>query len=396
MTERLYHRDAYRKHFRGIIRQKNNHQEKIAVELDQTCFYPTSGGQPWDRGELNGVQVVEVVEQGGRVLHLLQEDGLEVGKRVEGKIDWRRRFDHMQQHTGQHLLSQAFLRTLQTETVSFHLGGEVSTIDLSRERLESEEIYQVEDLCNQIIFENRPIRIHFVDRDDQSQLSLRKTSSRSGTLRIIEIADFDYSPCGGTHLRQTGELGLVKIRRWVRVKKRARVEFYCGWRALKDYRWKNRAVYRFSCLYSSLDREVVTAAEEHLAQESSQRKTIAEMQAKLLDFKAHELFQKSQARGEVQVVCEILPERELATVKELARRIAQGGEKRLVLLGVEAERPVLLFARSSDLSYDMGEWISQVSHFIEGKGGGNPIQAQAGGGRREGLPQALQWVLDLL
>ena len=396
MTERIYYRDAYRRNFSAVVKSKQSDSEGAIVQLDQTCFYPTSGGQPCDRGQLAGFEVMSVEEEGGAVLHALKQDRLEVGQTVEGEIDWSLRFDHMQQHTGQHLLSQAFIKTLQAETVSFHLGRESSTIDLAREELTAEDIQRVEELTNRVIFESRPIQIHFVDSREQHGLPLRKLSEREGMIRVIEISDFDFSPCGGTHCGSTGEVGLIKVRKWERAKKRARVEFYCGWRALRDYRWKNQAIYQLSRLYSKMDREVVDAAQEHLAREESQRKTISALQDSLLAYEAEELLGSSQTRHGAQVVCEVLQDREPAAVQDLVRRIIHGGEKRIALLGLRSDAPFLCFGCSSDLSYNMGELIREAAPLIDGRGGGNPNQAQAKGSRPEGLPDALSRALELI
>ncbi len=396
MTDKIYYQDAYRRNFSAVVKSKRSDSEGAVVQLDQTCFYPTSGGQPCDRGQLAGIEVLSVEEETGAVLHSLKEDRVEVGQVVEGEIDWSLRFDHMQQHTGQHLLSQAFIKVLEAETVSFHLGRESSTIDLAREELTPEDIYRVEDLTNRVIFESRPIQVHFVDSQEQHGLPLRKLSQREGMIRVIEISDFDFSPCGGTHCRSTGEVGLIKIRKWERAKKRARVEFYCGWRALQDYRWKNRAIYRLSRLYSRMDRELVEAAQEHLAREESQRKMISALQDSLLSYEAEELLGSSRTRNGVQVVCEVLQERDPAAVQDLVRRIIQGGEKRIALLGLKSDSPFLCFGCSSDLSYNMGEWIREAAPLIDGRGGGNPNQAQAKGSRPEGLSDALGRALELI
>ena len=396
MTEKIYYRDAYRRNFSAVVKVKRNGSEGAVVQLDQTCFYPTSGGQPCDRGQLAGLEVLSVIEEAGEVLHFLTGDRVEIGQAVEGEINWSLRFDHMQQHTGQHLLSQAFIRVLEAETVSFHLGRESSTIDLDREELTAEDIYRVEDLTNRMIFENRPVEIHFVDSQEQHDLPLRKLSGREGMIRVIEISDFDFSACGGTHCCSTGQVGLIKIRKWERAKKRARVEFFCGWRALRDYRWKNRAIYRLSRLYSKLDREVVEAAQEHLGREDSQRKTISALQDSLLSYEAEELLAGSQIRNGVQVVCEVLQERDPAAVQDLVRRIIHGAEKRIALLGLKSDTPFLCFGSSSDLSYNMGEWIREAAPLIDGRGGGNPNQAQAKGSRPEGLSDALGRALELI
>ncbi len=394
MTQRLYHQDSYLKTFRGRVVDVVRWKGKPAVELDRSCFYPASGGQPADRGVLEGLPVVEMAEPGGRLLHVLEQGCLEEGQDVKGSLDWERRFDHMQQHTGQHILSQAFIEVLDWETVSFHLGRESCTIDLAGAALSPELIYQVEDVANRIIIECRPIRVHLVDARRQGDFPLRKPSDRKGTLRIVEISDFDFSACGGTHCRSTGEVGLIKIRRWERAKKRARVEFYCGGRAFRDYRWKNRAVYSLSRLYSRPDREVVEAAMEHLEREEGLRKRLVEGQDRYLESEAARLLAGAQEVRGIRVVRRVLTGMDMGAVRELARKLVQDGEKRLVLLGLEGDSPALVFARSEDLPWHMGDWIRNAAPLIAGRGGGSPRHAQARGSRSEGLEAALDDALN--
>lgn len=389
MTQRLYHQDSYLKDFRGRVVGLARWKGKPAVELDRSCFYPASGGQPSDRGDMEGLPVVEMTDTRGRLLHVLERGSLAEGQEVQGTLDWDRRFDHMQQHTGQHILSQAFVQVLDWDTVSFHLGRELCTIDLTGDALTPELIYQVEDTANRIIIECRPIQVHLVDARRQSEFPLRKPSEREGMLRIVEISDFDFSACGGTHCRSTGEVGLIKIRRWERAKKRARVEFYCGGRAFRDYRWKNRAVYRLSRLYSRPDREVVEAAMEHLEREEGLRKKLAAVQDRYLDSEAARLLDGAREVQGVRVVRRILTGIDMKAARELGRKLVQDGEKRLALLGLEGESPALVFARSEDLRWHMGEWIRKAAPLIAGRGGGSPRHAQARGSRPEGLAEAL-------
>ena len=394
MTQRLYHQDSYLKNFRARVTGVARWKGKPAIELDRSCFYPASGGQPSDRGLLEGLPVVGLADSGGRFLHVLERGSLAEGQTVSGSLDWDRRFDHMQQHTGQHILSQAFVQVLDWDTVSFHLGRELCTVDLTGDALTPELIYEVEDVANRIVIEGRPIRVHLVDARRQSEFPLRKLSERKGTLRIVEISDFDFSACGGTHCRSAGEVGLIKIRRWERAKKRVRVEFYCGGRALRDYRWKNRAVYRLSRLYSRPDREVVEAAMEHLDREEGLRKRLAVVQDRYLDSEAARLLDgTSEAQG-IRVVRRVLTGMDMAEARELGRKLVQDGEKRLALLGLEGESPGLVFARSEDLPWHMGKWIREAAPLISGRGGGSPRHAQARGTNSKGLEAALDAALN--
>ncbi|MGI8743300.1 MAG: alanyl-tRNA editing protein [Bryobacteraceae bacterium] len=206
MTNRLYYYDSYLTDFQAQVVDSSTDRKRIY--LDRTAFYPTSGGQPFDLGKLGGVPVTEILDEDDRIAHLLSaplED-----TEAACQVDWIRRFDHMQQHTGQHLLSAVFLELLNAPTVSFHLGADSATIDLGCPALDSEQIRKIEDRANQVVFENRPVTISF---EDQAQyLGLRKPSERPGELRVISIQDLDRSACGGTHVRATGEIGPILLR----------------------------------------------------------------------------------------------------------------------------------------------------------------------------------------
>ena len=236
-TRRLYYENAYRAEFEATLLQVTEYEGKPAVLLDATCFYPTSGGQPHDLGTLNGVQIVDVVEAGEDILHLLATP-LAPGP-VRGIIDWNRRFDHMQQHSGQHILSQAFERELQADTVSFHLGNASSTIDVTLGSLDWDLAARIEELTNRIVFEDRPVTVREYSAAEVGALALRKAPIDKGIIRVVTVQDFDVCACGGTHVRATGEVGCIHIRGWERRRGQVRVEFLCGWRALHDYRTEN-------------------------------------------------------------------------------------------------------------------------------------------------------------
>ncbi len=232
MTERLYYADSYLTEFTAALVQQERRCDRVAVVLDKTAFYPASGGQPCDTGFLGDVAVVEVEEsQSGAITHILASE-VPAGS-LRGRIDWDRRFDHMQQHSGQHILSQAFLKTAGAGTASFHLGRETSTIDIEVARPSAEEIAAAESLASGIVFEDRPISVLNVGRQRLGELGVRKESQREGEIRVIDIEGFDRSPCGGTHVRRTGEIGLIAILSWEHYKGMTRVEFVCGARSLR-------------------------------------------------------------------------------------------------------------------------------------------------------------------
>src|SRR6185503_15266571 len=237
MTDRLYYTDPYLKAFDATVDRVEARDGRVLVRLDRTAFYPTSGGQPFDTGLLGGSRVVDVVdEEDGSIAHVVEGTGtLDAGRAVQGEIDWARRFDHMQQHTGQHVLSAAFDRLFGARTISFHLGAAASTIDLARE-MSPAEITAAETEANRIVWEDRTVAIRFASAEEAAAMPLRKEASRGGTLRLIDVEGFDLSACGGTHVSRTGAIGVIVVAAWERFKGGHRLTFLCGGRALSAYR----------------------------------------------------------------------------------------------------------------------------------------------------------------
>jgi len=252
MTERLYYNDCYLREFQARVLEVADDGRR--VWLDRTAFYPTSGGQPFDVGTLNGVAVLDVVDEEDRVVHVLDRP-LSVGE-VSGEVQWTRRFDHMQQHTGQHLLSAVFEELFGIGTVSFHMGSAVSTIDVSAAALDAKQIERVEERCAEIVAEARPVAITF--EDASADLGLRKASERTGTLRIVAIEGLDRSACGGTHVRSTAEIGAIGIRKLEKIRGTTRVEFVCGLRAVRAARADFRLLSEISRTLSTPFEEIPT------------------------------------------------------------------------------------------------------------------------------------------
>lgn len=374
-ADRLYYLDSYLTEFTARVletRSVEGHQEVI---LDRTAFYPEGGGQPADLGELAGARVVDVVEREGEVVHRIE--GELHGGEVVGRLDWARRFDHMQQHSGQHLLSQAFERLLAARTVSFHVGPETSTIDLAAPSPSWEQVESVELLANQVVFENRPILVHIVDPSDLARFDLRKGTDRTEQVRIVEIPDFEAIPCGGTHCRSTAEVGLVKVVKWERRGGNTRVEFLCGGRALRDYQAKNRTVVGLAAALSVRDREVRDAVERLVRENGEVRHQAGLLRDRLLDYRAEELLREARPVGAASVVLAILPGSSPEELKHLAGRITVDAG-RVALLATAGEKPHLVFARSEELSLDAGVLLRQACGPFGGRGGGRPNLAQGG------------------
>ncbi len=416
MTERLYYDDAYLTRFTARVVEGFAFQDWFAVVLDRTAFYPTSGGQPFDRGILGGVQVVDVLvrDSDDAVLHLLDAPLADELTEIVGEIDWERRFDHMQQHTGQHILSQAFLQVAQAQTVAFHLGSESATVDLAgRWQLAPAEtasacpsfhedvagwMEQAELLANQIVWEDRPVTALSVPPSGLSDVPLRKPPAVTGDVRVVQVAGFDWSACGGTHVAHTGEIGLVKIVKWERRGDELRVEFRCGRRALDDYRLKNGLVNRlaagFNVGYWELDQAV-----ERLASEAKElRSRLREAGQALAQYEAAGLRAAAPRVAGVRLVVRNLPGRSAQEMRELARHLVAEPDV-VALLGVGDHKAQFCFARSSNVDIDMVSLVRDTAEALGARrGGGQPDFAQ-GGGPLAGVQQleaALNWAAQRL
>jgi alanyl-tRNA synthetase len=383
-TKRLYFEDPYQREFEAVVVKTLTYQGKPALVLDQTCFYPESGGQPADRGTINGVEVVHVLEENDHILHLIKEDV--PSDRVKGKIDWERRFDHMQQHAGQHILSQSFHELLQAATRSFHLGEEVSTLEIDLRKIREEDAERVEKRANATVFEDREIKSYFIDDDEVGKIPLRRPPKKQGLLRIIEVAEYDYSACGGTHPRRTGEIGLIKILKWEKIRDNMRFEFICGRRALEDYTWKSRMLRKLSNRLTAHERDVAESVEKVFSDLKSEKRKNRKLQERLLEYEAQEIIQ----RAEGKIIKNIFSERSGEKVKYLALNIIRAGEC-VVLYGVRDERGVhLVLARSDGIDIDLRDHISELSSLIDGRGGGRPSLVEIAGKKVDSLPQAVE------
>ncbi len=401
MTRKLFYDDAYQQEFQAQVLERVTVGDGLGLILDKTCFYPTSGGQPHDQGTLNGIPVSDVFEreEDGAVVHVVSgEEGGPApskGETVHGRIDWERRFDHMQQHTGQHVLSQAFLRLLEAETVGFHLGAEISTIDVDKAPLAAAQLDEVEKLANTIVFADRPVRTYFVDQDHMEDLALRKQPKVTGHIRIVEVEAFDFSPCGGTHVKATGEAGPIAITKSERRGSETRVEFLCGGRALADYRRQRRIVSELASQFSVGDWELMEAVNRLAEEAKRQRKELKVAKDQLLDYEAARLWAEAERQGDLRIVRAVLSEGDGETLKGLAQRLAKR-EACVAFLGLRGDRAQLVFARSANLPYDMSTLLKRASQILGGSGGGRPDIAQGGGPAGDKLEEALEFAWGAL
>ena len=380
MTDRLYYNDPHCLEFDATVTAVESFEGKPAVRLDRTAFYPTSGGQPHDVGTLDTTRVVDVIDPDGDVLHVVDGE-LAVGARVYGKVDWLRRFDHMQQHTGQHVLSAAFDRVAGARTESFHLGADYATIDLGRE-LTPADIARAEDDANRIVWEDRPVKISFADAAEAARLPLRKESLREGTLRLIDVEGYDLSACGGTHVRRTGVIGIIAITGWERFKGGTRVGFVCGGRALRAHR-KLRDITAASVRsLSVLPDELPSGIERLQAELKDARRSIKDQQLKLAEHEAASLA-ASASNGRVIAA---LDGWDQAALKAIASAIAAKPGHAAALISRPAPSAIVI-ARHPDAPVDAAAVLKQVVQKFGGKGGGRPELAQ--GGNLQGDPDTI-------
>jgi alanyl-tRNA synthetase len=365
MTERLYYLDPYLKEFDARVVKS----VPGGVVLDRTAFYPTGGGQPCDLGTLNGVEVTDVVEVGGDVIH--QVAGPVEGE-VKGVIDWERRRDHMQQHHGQHLLSEAFVRVGGAQTTSFHLGREACSIDLDK-TLPPVDVERAETLANMVITDNRAVQIAYYSPEEAKTLPLRKPPPEGeGRVRIVAVREFDTQACCGTHPRSSGEVGVVNVSGWERVKDGMRVHFVCGFRALREARENARVVRILGQKLSSGRDGLESSLERVSADAAAARKALQAAERELAGFRGRELA------GRGRLVVELFEQRGLEFLRGVANEIVKAPGKAVALAG-GGEATSLVLARSADLSLDLRPIFKEAIEAVQGKGGGPPHFVQGGG-----------------
>ena len=369
MTERLYYTDSYLHDFRARVTGFS--EDRRTVYLDRTAFYPSSGGQPFDTGSIGGVAVLDVVDEEERIAHRLAEPVAE--GEVDCAIDWNRRFDHMQQHSGQHLLSAVFHEMFSLHTVSFHLGSESATIDLEGGAVEAPTVLAAERRANEIVFENRPVTVHF--EDAAAVQGLRKASERDGTLRIVAIDGLDRSACGGTHVRSTGEIGLILLRKLEKIRQSVRVEFVCGGRAAGRARADYEALTKVAQLFSASldDTPAMVAAQLETARAADRARRKLELD--LAAYQGAELYRATEpgADGVRRLVQRVTR----GSLEEL-RAVAQNftAQPKAVFLATLTDPPSVLLAASADSGIDAGKLLKAALNEAGGRGGGNARIAQ--------------------
>ena len=376
MTDRIYYTEPSCRSFEATVTRAAEREGRSVVVLDRTAFYPTSGGQPFDIGRLGPVEVVETIDEDSEVVHVVSGP-LSAGDRVRGEIDWARRFDHMQQHTGQHVLSAAFDRLFENRTTSFHMGAEVSTIDIAREASPS-EVDRAVDEANLVVWEDREVSVRFVSADEASRLPLRKEPIREGTLRLVEIRDFDLSACGGTHVSRTGAIGMIAVANAERFRGGSRLTFVCGGRASRMFRTYRDAVSGAVRVLSVLPHELPAAIERAQLESRDLRRTVSRLQGQLAGHEAVRLLEGAETLGERRVVVQVLEGWDAAGLKAIASSlVAQSGV--VVALVSPGASMAVVVARSQNLGVDSNKALRTLLDRFGGRGGGRSELAQGAG-----------------
>jgi len=403
MTDRLYYHDSFLYDFDGEIVEvlpPSEKEARLGVVLDRTAFYPTSGGQVHDTGWLESTgdassrwKVAEVADAAdGRVIHFIEAEKAPVkGTRLRGVIDAARRRDHMRQHSGQHVLSAAFVRLFNMPTVSFHMGEDYCSIDLDTPNLKPEQVIEAERLANDVVLENRAVDIRFVTAEEARGLGLRKIPPvEREKLRLIDVHDFDLTACGGTHVSSTAQIGAILLRKIEKVREGWRVEFVCGERAVatarRDYSVLTEAAAAFSSHIWDVAQQVKKTQEDaKLARKAGEQllEEIAELQAK-------QMLSDAQETNGRKIVTRVFTDRDIAFVKLVAQKLTRLDTRVVAFLASTSGQAGMVFGQSSGQPFDMGAVMKESTTKLGGRGGGSKDLAQGGVAKADGIQALLQ------
>ena len=388
MTERLYYTDSYLREFDATVIDRSS--DGCRVYLDRTGFYPTSGGQLFDTGSLGGAPVTDVIDEGEVIAHVTASP---VEGAIRGVIDWPRRFDHMQQHTGQHLLSAVFAELFGWATVSVHFGEESATLDVDTSSVSAPQLIEAERRANELVAENRPVTVCFAESG--ADPGLRKASEREGVLRVVAIEGLDRSACGGTHVRATGEIGPVQIRRIEKVRQATRLEFLCGMRAVRRARADFEALTEAARVFSATLDEIPALVRNQLDQLQASEKSRRKLEADLAGYRGRELYRSTtpDASGRRHLV-ERSAVGSLDDFRVLGQAFCAGPGA--VFLAVLEQPPSMLLATSADSGINAGQVLKTAVTTAGGRGGGNASLAQGSVPSRDALEAALAAVLTAI
>ncbi|HYF75202.1 MAG TPA: alanyl-tRNA editing protein, partial [Candidatus Nitrosocosmicus sp.] len=349
-TLQLYNDDPYLKEFDAEIIEVMPMEDKYGVILDRTAFYPEGGGQPFDTGHLDDSNVLQVIEKDGELLHIV--DKQPQSKAVRGLVNWSRRFDHMQQHTGQHILSACFEKLMNGSTDSFHLGKDIVSIEINIDDFSDSDAEHIESMANDIVFSNLPVTARIVTEEELQGIPLRKKPKVKENIRIVEIKALDYSPCGGTHVSTTGEVGMIKIKNWEKCKGGIRFTFVCGYRALRDYGIQNSITRSVGEKLSVRDFDIVAAVGKLQSDYKNTQKLLSSVTQELMKYEAERLLSITVPKAGIKIISKVFEDRNLGDIKLLAQHLTQAPGA-VALLACRSENAQVLFTRSEEVNIDM-------------------------------------------
>ena len=367
-TKKLYHEDAYLTEFDAQVIERREVDGKPAVVLDRTAFYPEAGGQSSDRGTLNGVAVVEVADDEGTIVHILAAPV--EAEAVHGTVDAARRLDRMQQHSGQHVLSQAFYEVVKGATLSFHIGDDVSTLEIGIPKISDGDLDRVEARANAVVFEDLEIKTYLVPEEAIGTVPLRKPPKKGedGMIRVVEVDGFDHSACGGTHCRRAGEIGLIKVIKGEKIRGNLRFEFVCGGRALRDYQEKNRTVRHAAAAFSVADKDIPAAIDKAQAEVKALKKRARRLEERVAAFEAAQMAREAMGK----VIQAVFEERSPEEARFLALNIIKQGEFVVLFAAPGEGRSHIILAASEALGLDARTLVPVIGGILEARGGGSP------------------------
>ncbi|MEG0439325.1 MAG: alanine--tRNA ligase-related protein [Solibacillus sp.] len=373
MKNLFYYQDSMLSEFRANVVQTGTEENRNYVVLDNTAFYPTGGGQPHDTGWINDIEIIDVEKVDEEIRHYTLADVTSLNGEIHGKLNWTRRFDHMQQHAGQHILTAAFVELFDFATVSFHLGTELATIDLNTTDVTAEQLAAVENRTNEIILENRPIDTKWVDKEGLAEYNLRKEVKVDADIRLVIIPEYDYNGCGGTHPTSTGQVGLIKILATEKMKQQIRIHFVCGQRVLKQLAMRKQVLSDVARQLSVPEENAADALRSFAQTAKTNDKALGEAQDALLVFEARELAKDA-------IAASVFSNRSIQQLQKLARFITQENPDAIALLVAENDEKLQFVAsRGANITHSMKDISSAILPLINGKGGGNDALVQGGG-----------------
>ncbi|MEG0384659.1 MAG: alanine--tRNA ligase-related protein [Solibacillus sp.] len=373
MKNLFYYQDSMLSEFRANVVQTGTEENRNYVVLDNTAFYPTGGGQPHDTGWINDIEIIDVEKVDEEIRHYTLADVTSLNGEIHGKLNWTRRFDHMQQHAGQHILTAAFVELFDFATVSFHLGTELATIDLNTTDVTAEQLAAVENRTNEIILENRPIDTKWVDKEGLAEYNLRKEVKVDEDIRLVIIPEYDYNGCGGTHPTSTGQVGLIKILATEKMKQQIRIHFVCGQRVLKQLAMRKQVLSDVARQLSVPEENAADALRSFAQTAKTNDKALGEAQDALLVFEARELAKDA-------IAASVFSNRSIQQLQKLARFITQENPDTIALLVAENDEKLQFVAsRGANITHSMKDISSAILPLINGKGGGNDALVQGGG-----------------